>query len=344
MTDTGHGVSDGELIYVKNGTYMGPAALVTVADDIPNANTIILPVAAIDSLGVTPSTYDAHGAASFFGPMSTTAVATWWIPSVGDQVASYDTVTGRAVDMKVPATRWRAAASDGVLALIGNIDTLDDNAQTIRQHSRAYETPAGMPDTYTLDHAVDVGEEDGDADVRALKNHDSNLLLGRTKAGTLELEENKTGLRFKVKLPDTTAGRDVAAEVKRGDITGCSFSFTVEENGNEWLEKDGIIKRTIRVFKRIFDVGPVVFPAYPDTTVAVRSMDQFKADPPEPTEAPEPTDEDPPTKPEGEIDPPATRSIDDMQASVDAATAGELAREIEQDIQRHMPPSKTKDE
>lgn len=174
-----------------------------------------------------------------------------------------------------------------------------------------------------------------DADVRALKNHDSNLLLGRTKAGTLELEENKTGLRFKVKLPDTTAGRDVAAEVKRGDITGCSFSFTVEENGDEWLEKDGIIKRTIRVFKRIFDVGPVVFPAYPDTSVAVRSLEQFRAAEPKGDDA---TAGDQEQEPKTEDDtPPEVPTTEELQASVDGARDAVRRREVENDIQRHMP-------
>lgn len=175
-----------------------------------------------------------------------------------------------------------------------------------------------------------------DADVRSLKNHNVNLLLGRTTAGTLELEENKTGLRFKNPLPDTTTGRDTAEEIRRGDLSGCSFSFTVAEDGDEWMEKDGIIKRTIHKFLRIFDVGPVTFPAYPDTTVAVRSLEQFRAAAPagEPTEEPaeEPTGD--PAKVPTAAEVPTTEAL---QLSVDGARETVRKREIENDVMRHMP-------
>lgn len=112
------------------------------------------------------------------------------------------------------------------------------------------------------------------ADIRALKNHDANLLLGRTTANTLGLAENSRGLKFDITMPDTTAGRDTAKEVERGDISGCSFSFQVKDE--EWDEKDGQLYRTIHSVARIGDVGPVTFPAYPDTSVAVRSLDAWK--------------------------------------------------------------------
>ncbi|HEG42602.1 MAG TPA: HK97 family phage prohead protease, partial [Phycisphaerales bacterium] len=67
-----------------------------------------------------------------------------------------------------------------------------------------------------------------DDDVRALKNHDPNLLLGRTRSGTLRLTANKTGLRFEVDTPDTNVGRDTVEEIRRHDISGCSFGFIVD--------------------------------------------------------------------------------------------------------------------
>ena len=113
-------------------------------------------------------------------------------------------------------------------------------------------------------------------DVRALKNHDSNLVLGRTTSGTLRLKTNKTGLRFEIDMPDTTTGRDTLEEVRRKDITGCSFAFRIAEE--EWHEtkQSGEITRTIIKIDRLFDVGPVTYPAYPDTTVAARSLDAYK--------------------------------------------------------------------
>ena len=113
------------------------------------------------------------------------------------------------------------------------------------------------------------------SDVRALKNHDANLLLGRTTSGTLGLSTNSVGLRMEIDPPDTSTGRDTIEEIRRKDITGCSFSFTTAED--DWKYKDdGTVERTIIKVGELFDVGPVTYPAYPDTTVAARSLDAFK--------------------------------------------------------------------
>jgi HK97 family phage prohead protease len=113
------------------------------------------------------------------------------------------------------------------------------------------------------------------SDTRALKNHDPNLILGRTESDTLRLVENKTGLKFEIDIPNTTTGADTLEEIRRGDITGCSFAFTVESDTWDYKD-DGTIERTINKVGELFDVGPVTYPAYPDTTVAARSLDAFK--------------------------------------------------------------------
>jgi len=114
-----------------------------------------------------------------------------------------------------------------------------------------------------------------DADVRALKNHDPNLLLGRTTSGTLRLDANKRGLKWDADVPDTTTGRDTVEEIRRKDITGCSFAFTVDQD--EWANyPDGTSHRTIVKVRELYDVGPVTYPAYPDTTVAARSFNAWK--------------------------------------------------------------------
>lgn len=114
-----------------------------------------------------------------------------------------------------------------------------------------------------------------DDDVRALKNHDPNLLLGRTKSGTLRLTANKTGLRFEIDPPDTNVGRDTVEEIRRGDISGCSFGFIIETDEWRYLQDD-TVERTIIKFRKLFDVGPVTYPAYPDTSVAARSLNKLK--------------------------------------------------------------------
>ena len=118
------------------------------------------------------------------------------------------------------------------------------------------------------------------SDVRALYNHDTNQLpLGRTPK-TLRLVEDTKGLLVEIDLPDTQQARDLQTSIGRGDVNQMSFGFSVAENGDEWKEKDGIAKRTINEIKELFDVSPVVFPAYPQTKIAVRTkekLDEFRA-------------------------------------------------------------------
>jgi len=107
-------------------------------------------------------------------------------------------------------------------------------------------------------------------DIRALFNHDENHVLGRLAAGTLRAEEDGTGLVYDIDLPDTVSGRDVATLLERGDVSGSSFGFRVVED--EWGETEqGFPLRTLKAVA-LRDVGPVTFPAYTDSTSALRSL------------------------------------------------------------------------
>jgi hypothetical protein len=106
-----------------------------------------------------------------------------------------------------------------------------------------------------------------DPDVRCLFNHNADIVLGRTKAGTLRLSEDRTGLYFDCDLPDTQAGRDVRASVKRGDITQCSFGF--QTIGQNWKD-NGTMRELTDV--ELFDVSPVTYPAYSQTSVSARQQ------------------------------------------------------------------------
>jgi HK97 family phage prohead protease len=112
-------------------------------------------------------------------------------------------------------------------------------------------------------------------DVRALLNHDANYVLGRTKSGTLELSEDKKGLRIVNAPPDTQWARDLQVSIDRGDIDQMSFGFVTRKD--QW-EEDKETKKVSRTLLEVdlVDVSPVTFPAYPDTTVAIRSMDEWK--------------------------------------------------------------------
>jgi hypothetical protein len=109
-----------------------------------------------------------------------------------------------------------------------------------------------------------------DADVRALVVHDSGRLIGRKSNGTLRLSEDKRGLKVEIDLPDTSDGRDVAALVERGDMDGMSFGFMVTRE--EWDETQAPPKRTIHEVS-LREVSAVTFPAYDDTTLALRTLE-----------------------------------------------------------------------
>lgn len=111
-------------------------------------------------------------------------------------------------------------------------------------------------------------------DTRALVNHDANLILGRTKAGTLTLTVDEKGLRAEIEPPDTQAARDALTSVRRGDLDGMSFAFrTLTDN---WRTQDGEQIREL-IDLDLVDVSVVAFPAYPATTVSTRALEQAKA-------------------------------------------------------------------
>ncbi|MCE5270828.1 HK97 family phage prohead protease [bacterium] len=116
-------------------------------------------------------------------------------------------------------------------------------------------------------------------DVRSFFNHDPNFVIGRMSAGTLSLLEDVEGLFMEAELPDTQWARDLAVSIERGDITGQSFQFRVVAQAWKEPDKGGnqIAERTL-IEVDLIEVGPVAVPAYPDTTVALRSLEQYKAE------------------------------------------------------------------
>jgi HK97 family phage prohead protease len=110
-----------------------------------------------------------------------------------------------------------------------------------------------------------------DNDVRALYNHDSNYLLARTTSGTLELKEDDKGLYYRFEMPNTSYGNDMLELFRRGDLTQSSFGFTVEKDN--WRMEDGQQVRYIERVGSLFDVSPVVFPAYNQASSGLRSAE-----------------------------------------------------------------------
>lgn len=107
-------------------------------------------------------------------------------------------------------------------------------------------------------------------DVRALFNHNTDLVLGRTSAGTLELRQDAHGLwgRVKINREDTDA-MNAYRRIARGDITGCSFGFDVTAQETDYRD-DGTVHWTLTRISPLYEVSPCTFPAYQDTTVSAR--------------------------------------------------------------------------
>lgn len=114
-------------------------------------------------------------------------------------------------------------------------------------------------------------------DVRSLFNHDSNIILGRNRAGTLKLSVDEKGLKYDVTPPDTQLCRDqVLTPIDRGDVSGSSFMFVPLRT--VWVEevRDGktIYLRQVEEVQ-LWEVGPVVFPAYEGTTTGLRASGEL---------------------------------------------------------------------
>jgi HK97 family phage prohead protease len=123
-----------------------------------------------------------------------------------------------------------------------------------------------------------LNRQRGKGDVVALFNHDSNIVLGRSSSGTLELSSDEKGLKYVVTPPVSRA--DVLELIQRRDVRGSSFAFTVDPKNESFRTgEDGKAIRQIREVSGLYDVGPVLNPAYPSTSasVAMRSYEAWLA-------------------------------------------------------------------
>lgn len=130
-----------------------------------------------------------------------------------------------------------------------------------------------------FEEVIDRNAFDGvieQSDVFAVLNHDNSRgVLGRSVNGTgsLSLSVDDHGLRYEFDAPRTALGDELLEGLRRGDITASSFAFSVQDD--IWEERDDkTYKRTILKIGRLYDVSPVYNPAYPDTSVAQRSLDK----------------------------------------------------------------------
>ncbi len=142
---------------------------------------------------------------------------------------------------------------------------LSGNGKTVTGYAAVFNEPtSAVGFTEVIRHGAFSRSLKETDNIRALYQHDDNLLLGTTQADTLRLREDNHGLAFELDLPDTTAGRDVLELVKRGDIAGCSFGFYVQEERNQ-----NDVRELLDV--DLIEITLTANPAYKKTCVDVRS-------------------------------------------------------------------------
>ena len=129
------------------------------------------------------------------------------------------------------------------------------NTETDLGHFREVIKPGAFDDVLTND-------------VRALINHNPDLIIGRTTNGTLELSVDERGLKYKVTLGEQQYAKDFYESVKRGDISQSSFAFTIDKQS--WNEERTV--RSVDKVRQLLDVSPVTYPAYAAATVQARDQ------------------------------------------------------------------------
>ena len=207
----------------------------------------------------------------------------WGVP-LNDQVADKirfeaDTVIGRIEEAN--EGRAKGEALSKMETRIVDVDEFEVREDSDGMHLEGYaalfdsrsENLGGF--TETIEPGAFRSSLKARNDIKLLWNHDTGAVMGSTRAGTLSLVEDGRGLRVSATLPDTTHGRDARELVKRGDVTGFSFGFSMPARGGDSWNSDG----TERVLKsvRLHEVSLTPFPAYQQTngTASMRGLDKI---------------------------------------------------------------------
>lgn len=113
-------------------------------------------------------------------------------------------------------------------------------------------------------------------DIHALYNHDYAYVIGRKRAGTLQIAEDDHGLRVEITPPNTQTARDLLENVRAGNIDQMSFAFSMDGGKQSWDETGDTPLRTIEKVGELYEVSVVPRGAYPTTEIALRSLEQHR--------------------------------------------------------------------
>ena len=151
----------------------------------------------------------------------------------------------------------------------------DDGNIYLEGYFARYDDVYHIADNATESIARGAFAESCKGDVRALYNHNTDIILGRTSAGTLTLRDTDVGLWGCITInQNDTQAMDAYHRILRGDITGCSFGFEIPSDGQETIvREDGSVHWTITRVDPLYEVSPVVFPAYEATSIEARKRE-----------------------------------------------------------------------
>jgi HK97 family phage prohead protease len=151
----------------------------------------------------------------------------------------------------------------------------EGDGMTLRGYAAVFNSPSQpLPFIETIQPGAFRDSLKSRNDVKLLWNHDTSIVLGSTRAGTLRLTEDERGLLVEASLPMTQAGKDAAISISRGDVTAFSFGFRIPAGGDEWASASERVLKRVNVHE--VSVG-VAFPAYTatDGTANVRSVTEL---------------------------------------------------------------------
>lgn len=169
------------------------------------------------------------------------------------------------------AQRERRSISEPV-----KLETREDSRPVIQGYAALFDVETNIGGWFmesiapgAFKRSIDSGQR-----VVSLFNHDSNYVLGSTSSGSMTVREDGKGLWIEVEPPDTQVGRDVTEYIRRGDVQGQSFMFSIDKQ--EWTfakEKGEVdVRRILEV--TLYEAGPVLFPAYEETSVGLRARSE----------------------------------------------------------------------
>lgn len=156
------------------------------------------------------------------------------------------------------------------------LEAREDKAPVIQGYAALFDVEANIGGWFMESIARGAFKSSLESNQRvvSLFNHDPNYVLGSTSGGTLRVTEDEKGLWMECEPPDTQVGRDVVEYIRRGDVQGQSFMFEIRKQEWTFAKDSSEMDRRIITEIVLHECGPVLFPAYSETSVGLRSAEE----------------------------------------------------------------------